>query len=243
MALPEEDGLQLDAEQGEFYPEDAEPQEIVAEGFRSNAEQPRHSSVTPPVSNSSLSDYVDSGPANRAPVYIRPKSSSPDNLPIPGPGNSGYELSDYCTSSSGRDSYVPQPASDDELGHVINVMASLSTKYRGHLSRCNGLTQRIRDVKVDALMKRRMVAQETAMSLRTAQYIAFYSNTAKAWAQDAVWQYPMKLRVVDGEYEEVSTDDEGEPVHGLPEKKQCWEKYRVPRVPVAHNVEERYVPH
>lgn len=152
-------------------------------------------------------------------------------LPIAGSGPSAYSDSDYYTSPSDGSNYAPQPADARLLTRVVNSMASLSGLYRSHLDACKTLVEEVHNAKKDAIIGRRLVAQETAMSLRLAHWLSFWDNSAKKWHDSVLWNVPLKLQVVHGKYVEESSEDDNEPPHGRTELKQCWEQasYRATR--------------
>lgn len=141
------------------------------------------------------------------------------DLPTPGSGDSAYTASEYTCASDGP----PQPADDQLLTRSVNCMASLSAEYRLKLEISRNLVAKVHDARKDALIARRFVSQETAMSLRMAQWLAFFENPAGKWHASSLWKQPMTLKIVDGRYvEDLSDYDEDEPPHGRTELKRCW---------------------
>lgn len=141
----------------------------------------------------------------------RESTHSPE-LPIPGSGDSAYSnRGHYYTSPSNVSTYEPQQATDKSISRAVRAMASLARVYRSNLDGCQLLTEYVHSVKMDAVITRRAVTQEMAMTYRMNQWATTWDNPAKKWHKSALWKYPISTKIVGDKYVETSSDDDRAP--------------------------------
>lgn len=141
-----------------------------------------------------------------------PPTSANNDLPelhsLSGSRDTPFSNSNNFLRSLPQDDWPEQfPVSEDILGDVVETMGSLSDLYRDDLAECQALVEEIHNATKDAFLIRRKIVQEVAMYNRMRKWIMTWSNPPRKWAPDAIWFQPIDLKLVDGEYAEMSDNE------------------------------------
>ncbi len=100
-----------------------------------------------------------------------------------------------------------EPADESEVERAVKIMASLSGVFSSHCSELKGLRKQARLTGREVKMRRREILQEKANIVRMTNFATYYRPVEPTWKFEDMWGYPIMMKNIDGQWEEVDSDE------------------------------------